>query len=44
MGRLIGESAREQMPDVKIGDVIEAFSVQKVAGELIGAKPQLVHQ
>ncbi|PYX96198.1 MAG: translation initiation factor IF-2, partial [Acidobacteria bacterium] len=30
--------------DVKIGDVIEAFSVQKVAGELIGAKPQLVHQ
>jgi len=30
--------------DVKIGDVIEAFSVQKVAGELIGAKPQLVNQ
>jgi translation initiation factor IF-2 len=30
--------------DIKVGDVIEAFSVQKVAGELIGAKPQLVHQ
>ena len=30
--------------DIKVGDVIEAFSVQKVAGELTGAKPQLVHQ
>ena len=30
--------------DIKVGDVIEAFSVQKVAGELIGTKPQLVHQ
>jgi len=30
--------------DIKIGDVIEAFSTQKVAGELIGAKPQLVNQ
>ena len=30
--------------DIKVGDVIEAFSVQKVAGELAGAKPQLVHQ
>jgi len=30
--------------DIKIGDVIEAFSTQKVAGELISAKPQLVNQ
>ena len=33
--------------DIKVGDVIEAFSTQKVAGELIGAKPmkpQLVNQ
>ena len=30
--------------DIKVGDVIEAFSVQKIAGELVGAKPQLVHQ
>ena len=30
--------------DVKVGDVIEAFSVQKVAGELLGTKPQLVNQ
>jgi translation initiation factor IF-2 len=30
--------------DVKVGDVIEAFSVQKVAGELLGSKPQLVNQ
>ncbi|HKR32771.1 MAG TPA: translation initiation factor IF-2 [Terriglobales bacterium] len=30
--------------DIKVGDVIEAFSVQKVAGELLGAKPQLVNQ
>ncbi|PYY11000.1 MAG: translation initiation factor IF-2, partial [Acidobacteria bacterium] len=30
--------------DIKVGDVIEAFSTQKVAGELISTKPQLVHQ
>jgi len=30
--------------DIKVGDVIEAFSTQKVAGELIAAKPQLVNQ
>ena len=30
--------------DIKIGDVIEAFTTQKVAGELIGAKAQLVNQ
>ncbi|HET9742200.1 MAG TPA: translation initiation factor IF-2 [Terriglobales bacterium] len=31
--------------DIKVGDVIEAFSVQKVAAELVGApRPQLVHQ
>ena len=30
--------------DIKVGDVIEAFSVQKVAGELLGTKPQLVNQ
>src|SRR5438270_2095857 len=30
--------------DVKVGDVIEAFSVQKVAGELVGSKPQAVNQ
>jgi translation initiation factor IF-2 len=30
--------------DIKVGDVIEAFSTQKVAGELISSKPQLVHQ
>jgi translation initiation factor IF-2 len=30
--------------DIKAGDVIEAFSVQKVAGELLGSKPQLGHR
>jgi translation initiation factor IF-2 len=33
--------------DIKVGDTIEAFSVQKVAGELLTAKPtkpQLVNQ
>jgi translation initiation factor IF-2 len=32
--------------DIKVGDLIEAFSTQKVAGELIGVRPsqQLVHQ
>jgi translation initiation factor IF-2 len=30
--------------DIKRGDVIEAFSTQKVAGELVGARPQLVNQ
>jgi translation initiation factor IF-2 len=33
--------------DIKVGDTIEAFSVQKVAGELLAAKPmkpQLVNQ
>ena len=30
--------------DIKVGDVIEAFSTQKVAGELLASKPQLVHQ
>ena len=30
--------------DIKVGDVIEAFSVQKIAPELTGARPQLVNQ
>ena len=30
--------------DIKVGDVIEAFSVQKIAAELTGARPQLVNQ
>jgi translation initiation factor IF-2 len=30
--------------DIKVGDVIEAFSVQKVAAELTSARPQLVNQ
>ena len=30
--------------DIKVGDVIEAFSVQKMAAELTSARPQLVNQ
>ena len=30
--------------DIKVGDVIEAFSVQKVAAELTSSRPQAVNQ